>query len=345
MYRDLAKRFGPGVAIYGIPVQTREWMGVMHLKGFVLDDQVLYSGASLNDVYLQRHRRYRLDRYHLVRSRELADSLARLLADSILTDPAVQAFDGRAVPSRASLRPDIAQFRQHLKKAAYAFTSGNPLPSEIGITPLLGLGSLGNALNATILQLIQQSRKHVLLFTPYFNLPRPLQKALKERLGAGCRVTIVLGDKVANDFYIPPSEPFKAIGVLPYLYETNLRRFCKTHQKAIDEGLLEVQLWRDGDNTFHLKGLWVDGAWTLLTGNNLNPRAWRLDLENGLLIRDPHQLLEPQQQRERQLILAHALRLGHYRELETMKDYPPAVQRLLKRLTRPRLDRLVNQVL
>ncbi|MBK5256850.1 MAG: hypothetical protein JJE39_12515, partial [Vicinamibacteria bacterium] len=55
---------------------------------------------------------------------------------------------------------------------------------------------------------------------------------------------IVLADKIANDFYIPPGEPFKPIGALPYIYEGNLRRFCKTHQGAIDRGLLDVCLWR-----------------------------------------------------------------------------------------------------
>ncbi len=75
---------------------------------------------------------------------------------------------------------------------------------------------------------------------------------------------------------------------MPYLYEGNLRRFCKTHQGAIDQGLLNVHLWRHEHHTFHLKGLLVDEDYALLTGNNINPRAWRLDLENGLLIHDPH---------------------------------------------------------
>ena len=35
------------------------------------------------------------------------------------------------------------------------------------------------------------------------------------KLAEGCKVTIILADKVANDFYIPPEEPFKAIGALP----------------------------------------------------------------------------------------------------------------------------------
>jgi CDP-diacylglycerol--serine O-phosphatidyltransferase len=40
--------------------------------------------------------------------------------------------------------------------------------------------------------------------------------------------------------------------------------------------------------------MWIDQRYTLLTGNNLNPRAFRLDLENALLIDDPQgELLEP----------------------------------------------------
>ena len=40
------------IPIYGVPVNTREVLGVLHLKGFIIDDTVIYSGASLNDVYL-----------------------------------------------------------------------------------------------------------------------------------------------------------------------------------------------------------------------------------------------------------------------------------------------------
>ncbi|SPY96712.1 phosphatidylserine synthase [Proteus mirabilis] len=56
----------------------------------------------------------------------------------------------------------------------------------------------------------------------------------------------------------------------------------------IDNDQLTVRLWKDGDNTYHLKGMWVDDEWQLITGNNLNPRAWGLDLENAILIHDPH---------------------------------------------------------
>ena len=73
MYRDYAQRLGAGVRVWGVPVQNRELFGVLHLKGFVFDDTVLYSGASLNDVYLAMHGRYRLDRCHRIRDAALAD--------------------------------------------------------------------------------------------------------------------------------------------------------------------------------------------------------------------------------------------------------------------------------
>ncbi|HEX5628188.1 MAG TPA: CDP-diacylglycerol--serine O-phosphatidyltransferase [Usitatibacteraceae bacterium] len=345
LYREMTRRLGPGVPVYGVPVQTREVMGVMHLKGFVFDDTVLYSGASLNDVYLHRHDRYRLDRYHVLRDRHLADSLAGLLLHVVRPSPAVHALDAGTVPKTASLRPAIARFRRELVKARYHMAEGTIRTGEVGITPLVGLGIRDNELNAVVIALIRRAVERLVLFTPYFNLPGPVRRALDAKLKEGCKITIIVADKVANDFYIPPEEPFKAIGALPYLYEGNLRRFCRTRQGAIDRGMLEVRLWRHDGHTYHLKGLMVDEDYSLLTGNNVNPRAWRMDLENGLLVHDPHRLLAAQNRAELGRVLAHARRLDHYKSLETVESYPAPVQRLLKRLARTRVDRLVNQVL
>ena len=250
-----------------------------------------------------------------------------------------------AQPS-SSVRPSVHRgFRRALVKARYHYADDLIKPGQVGITPLLGLGVRGNELNTAILQLLRQVKKQLVIFTPYFNLPGPIRRLVDQKVKAGCHVTIILGDKTANDFYIPPEEPFKAIGALPYLYEANLRRFCKAHKRAIDAGTLNVHLWRHDDNTFHLKGLLVDGNYALLTGNNLNPRAWRLDLENGLLIHDPLELLLPQHLAELERIMAHTQRLASHEAIEPVESYPAPVQRLLRRLARVRADRLVNQVL
>ena len=347
LYRTQAERLGPGVTVYGVPVQRREFLGVLHLKGFVIDDQVLYSGASLNDVYLQKHGRYRLDRYHLIRSAALADSLAALLTDVFLASPAVCPLDRATRPQTAQLRPAISEFRHELRRARYILPDASAPrgADEVDITPLLGLGLRRNELNAVLLELVRRAKRRLILLTPYFNLPGPLRRALDRQIRAGCRITVVVGDKTANDFYIPPDEPYKTIGALPYLYEANLRRFCQAHRRAIERGQLEIRLWRHGNNTYHLKGLLVDDDYALITGNNLNPRAWRLDLENGLLIHDPKKLLRAQHEAELARILEHTERVSGPDNLECVDAYPAPVQRLVRRLARVRADRLVNQML
>ncbi len=164
-------------------------------------------------------------------------------------------------------------------------------------------------------------------------------------LRQGKDVEIIVGDKTANDFYIAPDEPFKIIGALPYLYEINLRRFLSRLQYYVSNGQLIVRLWKEGENSYHLKGMWVDDEWQLITGNNLNPRAWRLDLENAVLIHDPHQQLADQRQHELMLIRQHTTVVKHFRELESIADYPAKVRKLIRRLRRIRIDRLISRIL
>lgn len=345
MYRAYAQRFGDGVAIHGVPVQTRELFGVLHLKGFVIDDALLYSGASINDLYLARHGRYRLDRYHLVRHAALAKSMVDFLHRHIAGSLAVRRLNAANLPTTRSLQPDIRQLRQQLQQAAYDVPSETPGLHEVAVTPLLGFGRADNTLDAVLLELLRGTRERVLLLTPYFNLPRPVRLLLGQLLRRGCRIDIMVGDKNASDFFIPPGQPFTTIGLLPYLYENNLRRFARAHQRQIDADQLNLYLWCDGDNSYHLKGLFIDDDVAVLTGHNLNPRAWSLDLENALLLRDPARLLHAQHQAEWGALRQHATRLSDYRALESPRQYPEAVRKQLKRLNRTRLDRLLNRLL
>jgi len=345
MYRQYAERLGDGVVIRGVPVQTRELFGVLHLKGFIVDDTVLYSGASLNDVYLAKHGRYRLDRYHLIRHKPLADSMVAFVHQQFRDSDAVPRLDRQPQPRSRELQEPIRRLRQSLQQATYAGESEVPRHGDVMVIPLAGLGRDDNALNETLLDLLRGAQRRVILLTPYFNMPRPVRAVVGQLLRRGCQLDIMVGDKTANDFYIPPGQPFNRIGLLPYLYEANLRRFARTHQRAIDNGQLNLWLWRDGDNTYHLKGLFVDEEIAVLTGNNLNPRAWALDLENGLLLRDQSRQLMAQHDAEWQALRSHATRVAHYRDLPGARSYPPEVRRLLKRLRRVRLDRLIGRLL
>lgn len=344
-YRAFARAHGDGIAVYGVPVQNRELFGVLHTKGFVIDDVVLYSGASLNEVYLGSAGRYRLDRYHRIASAALADSLAGYLTRVFRDSPAVHRLDRPEPPATKTLHGAIRGLRAELTQAQYAYAPGEAGPGQVLISPLAGFGRGDNALNQSALALIASAERALTVFTPYFNLPKAVRDALVKALRRGVRLMIVVGDKTANDFYIPPGEKFTTIGLLPYLYEGNLRRFAKAQHKALAAGQLDIRLWWHGDNSYHLKGLAADGETYLLTGNNLNPRAFTLDLENGLLLRDPQGLLKARHEAELAAILAHCTRLAGHQALESPRQYPEAVRKLLKRLNGVRMDRLLNRLL
>lgn len=345
MYQEFAERYAEPVKIYGVPVKGREVLGVLHLKGFVFDDTLLYSGASLNDIYLHQQERYRFDRYHQFNDAKLADAMVDYMVRLFIDNPAVPLLTADPIPTSRQLRQVIRQFKQQMKRTQYQFASKSRQPGQVAITPLAGLGKLGNRLNRTIRTTVRSAQQQLFICTPYFNLPKPLAKDIRGLLKRGVEVTLVIGDKTANDFYIPPEQPFRTIGGLPYLYETNLRRFARAHQTSIYQGKLNIMLWRHERNSYHLKGLFVDDDLAIITGNNLNPRAWGLDLENGLLLQDPEQLLQPGFAAERTNILEYCQRIEHFSEIEEVADYPAPVQRLLKRVQRTRANVLLKRLL
>lgn len=354
-YREQTASHTTEVPLYGVPVQSRELFGVLHLKGFVIDDGVIYSGASLNDVYLHKHAKYRHDRYLLLQNPALADCMVQFMQEHLLANPVVHRLDLPGVPATRAIRSQITQFREQLKLARYVVPALAPAvaidtqaapghPMGLSVTPLVGVGK-NNPLNRVLVQLLAASRERIIICTPYFNFPLAIAREINRALKRGVVIDIIVGDKTANDFYIPPEEPFKMIGALPYLYETSLRRFARKYREAIRTRKLNVHLWRDGENSYHLKGIWIDQDYMLVTGNNLNPRAFRLDLENGLLIHDPQHELAAQRQAELDAILRQTTPLCHFTALEEVPDYPQEVRKLLKRLSRTRLDRLFYRVL
>ncbi|KPN90480.1 CDP-diacylglycerol--serine O-phosphatidyltransferase [Pseudomonas nunensis] len=343
-YQEMTRTHASEVPVYGVPVQTRELFGVLHLKGFVIDDCVIYSGASLNNVYLHKFDKYRYDRYHLLQNSALADSMQHLIQHGLIASKAVHRLDLPNLPTTRSLRNDIGDLRSRLKHATYDTTAGGVAKGGLSVSPLLGVGK-NNPLSRVICELIASAQHQLTICTPYFNLPLQVTREINRALARGVKIDIIVGDKTANDFYIPPSEPFKVIAALPYLYEISLRRFAKRHQQNIDSGQLNLHLWRDGDNTYHLKGMWIDERYTLLTGNNLNPRAFRLDLENALLIDDPKNELQAPRRKELAEIFENTQRVARYLDLETLPEYPGAVAKFLKRVSRVRIERLLYRML
>lgn len=345
LYHDYAQKYEHQVEILGVPVRNREVFGVLHLKGFIIDDKVIYSGASLNDVYLAQKDRYRYDRYHVIENSSLAQSMANFIETNLVESDAVNCLSDSDRPKTKTLKPAIRQFRAKLMRSSYQYQEENVNNDQIGLTPLVGLGKRGNKLNTHIRDMIAGAKDELTICTPYFNFPRSISREVKRALRRGVNITIIVGDKTANDFYISPDKPFKTIAGLPYLYEMNLRNFARVNESSIASRQLSIHIWRHDNNSFHLKGLWVDRRYMLITGNNLNPRAWKLDLENAILVHDKNQLLEEQKQKEIDCILSHTRLVGSYKFIEKLEDYPAPVRKLLKRIKRLKADHILNQIL
>ncbi|UDV02753.1 CDP-diacylglycerol--serine O-phosphatidyltransferase [Marinomonas profundi] len=345
MYQAFAEQYEHAIPVYGVPVRNREVFGVLHLKGFIIDDTVIYSGASLNNVYLHFQDRYRFDRYHVIQNLALADSMVGFIRNEMICHPGVNNLALAELPSTKALKPAIRQLRLSLGKASYGGEKQVVSDQQVAVTPLVGVGKRFNALNQKITELLADAKQEIVLCTPYFNLPKVVLREVKRAIKRGVKVHVIVGDKTANDFYIAPDQPFKAIGGLPYLYEMNLRKFARANESHIESGGLSIHLWQHDHNSYHLKGLWVDRRAMLLTGNNVNPRAWALDLENGLLIDDPKQHLLTKFMAEFDNIHQHTQRIASYSQLESIHDYPDKIQRLLKKVIRTRADRLLKRIL
>ncbi|QBG35784.1 CDP-diacylglycerol--serine O-phosphatidyltransferase [Litorilituus sediminis] len=348
LYLKLAEEYQHDIAIYGVAVKRKELFGVLHLKGMVFDDTLFYTGASINDIYLQQHERYRLDRYSAISSEALANSFCQFLDSNFVDSGYAPLLNQPELPTLAEQKKNVVSLKALLKRSNYEVDNtihSTVLHEQITIQPLVGYGRRGNKLNRTVRQLVQQSEKTLTIFTPYFNLPPVLARDVIKALKRGVSITLIVGDKTANDFYIADEESFSTIGIVPYIYEMLLKRFIKRYQRFIDNGLLNVHLWKHEGNSFHLKGLIADERFHLLTGSNLNPRAWSLDLENGLLLDDVSKQLQEKFTEEVLGILVQTSKINHYSDIESVDDYPEKPHKLLNRIRVTQIDRVLKKFL
>jgi len=346
-YLELAAQYSESIAIYGVPVKRKELMGVWHFKGMVFDDTLLYTGASINDIYLHQHEKYRLDRYYQIQSPELCESFCQFLQQTFVKSEFAPQLNVVNLPNKVQVKQKIAKLKATLKSARFNYFPELSKPSVeiMSVVPLIGFGRRKNQLNQSIRETIRLAKRSLVLFTPYFNLPKPVMRDIRSALKRGVEVTIIIGDKKANDFFIADEDKFSMIGIIPYIYETLLKTFLKRQQKYIDNDLLKVRLWQHESNSFHLKGIVADERWHILTGNNLNPRAWGLDLENGLLIDDAKQQLLPTLTKELIEINQHTQLITSYLQLESQDQYPEKPKKLLKKLRMAQIDRLLKRFL
>jgi len=348
LYLALEQQHPVSINIYGVPVKRKELLGVLHLKGIVIDNVLLYSGASINDVYLQQAGRYRLDRYYRLDNQALADNFCQYLQRYFIDSNLAPRLNQGELPDSKIIKRNILRLTRLLKSSKYRPFSADEndgTPDEIQASMFVGCGRRGNQLNRVIRDIVRGSRDTLVIFTPYFNLPKPLLRDLDAALKRGVKVTLTIGDKKANDFYNANEATFSTVEIVPYIYERLLATFLSRRQKYLDNGTLSLRLWQHENNSFHLKGLVADERYHLLTGSNLNPRAWALDLENGILLDDKKGQLAEKFNAEFQRISQHTKIIRKPTDIESVQSYPDKPRKLLKKLRMTQIDRLLKRFL
>tara|TARA_R110000744_G_scaffold79260_8_gene155776 strand:+ start:5052 stop:6383 length:1332 start_codon:yes stop_codon:yes gene_type:complete len=348
LYLALEQQHQVSINIYGVPVKRKELLGVLHLKGMVIDNVLLYTGASINDVYLQQTGRYRLDRYYRLNNQALADNFCQYLQRYFIDSNLAPRLNQGELPDNKVIKRNILRLTRLLKSSKYRPFSANEIGTEstnIQASMFVGCGRRGNQLNRVIRDLVRSSRNTLVIFTPYFNLPKPLLRDVDAALKRGVKVILTVGDKKANDFYNADEATFSTVEIVPYIYERLLASFLAKRQKYLDNGTLSLKLWQHDNNSFHLKGMVVDERYHLLTGSNLNPRAWALDLENGILLDDEKGEIADKFAEEFKRITHNTKIIRQSSEIESVQNYPEKPRKLLKRLRMTQVDRLLKRFL
>ncbi|CAE6494636.1 unnamed protein product [Rhizoctonia solani] len=292
---------------YLVPRRFDEGWGTWHAKVYLVDDEILLSGANLNSSYFTN----RQDRYiHLTRSPHLANYLLRLLRVF-----AEYSSNLRFAPESSLgyaldwLRHDSTPFTfaPLIKKEINDFQVGereagppNGIDNRVTIFPMVQSGVLGireeeRCLHALFDLLDSEKLPQTSLVditSGYFALYGPYQD---RALASKAAYRIVAASPSSNGFLGSKG----LSGRIPEGYTLLEKRFwdrvLAARRQWDGDGGIELREWQRPGWTYHAKGMWISPSIneapyaTLFGSTNLNSRSAHLDTEVSFLLSVPEQ--------------------------------------------------------
>jgi CDP-diacylglycerol--serine O-phosphatidyltransferase len=250
--------------------------------------------------------------------------------------------DGRAAPGDRPVSP--ASGGEHRYPIHCTAAAGSAI-GEVAITPLLGFGAPRQRTQCVILQSIRV-RAGTCSVHAVFQPAGGRAPGDRRQDQAGLPGDDRRRRQDGQRFLHPqPTKPFTTIGALPYLYEANLRRFCKRTRDAVDQGLLDLH---SGGTTTQLSSEGAAGRRRLRAAHRQQPQSARLAPGPRERPADPRSAglsARASTRPNSSASCAIAAVSITIRRSTRSASYPEPVQRILKRLAHTRADRLLNQVL
>ncbi|KAH6913466.1 CDP-diacylglycerol-glycerol-3-phosphate 3-phosphatidyltransferase [Coprinopsis sp. MPI-PUGE-AT-0042] len=300
-----------------VPPRFNEGWGTWHAKVYGADDEVMISGANLNnsyftnrqDRYLHFHSHKSLAQYCFDFLKVASSFSFRLQAHSsgVPLGPHSYANEGYAIewpnpevhPHRIHdmVRNAFSQFQQSFlcERVEGSESSSN----HVFIHPLIQAGQFGirdeESIFARLFQHLRSAgtqRPLLDLTSGYFSLYQPYQDLILSAASVDCRV--VAASPKANGFYGSAG----LSGLIPEAYTLYEQRFMKAVKAAgrlwsgpppEGQGVL-LSEWAKAGWTYHAKGVWLSPdsnsspILTLFGSTNLNARSAHLDTELSFLM-------------------------------------------------------------
>eukprot|EP01065_Artemidia_motanka_P030028 TRINITY_DN3604_c3_g3_i1.p1 TRINITY_DN3604_c3_g3~~TRINITY_DN3604_c3_g3_i1.p1 ORF type:complete len:541 (+),score=158.97 TRINITY_DN3604_c3_g3_i1:894-2516(+) len=323
-----------GAAFRHAPPAIREFAGVQHMKGCIVDDDVLMTGANLNDDYFTD----RQDRYMVFYkapalaawTRSLISTLAELSFDAAV---GASADDLPLVPKWPSEQPHPVwsgpsprmthEFADTACKRVEELlrAEGDPLGKEAEeadtfVWPLVQMAPLGLEHDASVLPLVIESLPSsdhtATICSAYPNFTPSLTRAFRD---SPLHFNLVAPKEEASGFYGAGG----AKEWVPRVYTSLLRRFISR-----TAGRVTLWGWRRKGWTFHGKGIWVlpeggrRAALTVVGSSNFGRRSEDLDMEFGFAVLTRDQALIQALKAEEAYIRSHAPEQFGDRELQEL---------------------------
>jgi CDP-diacylglycerol--glycerol-3-phosphate 3-phosphatidyltransferase len=257
--------------LYGIlkailPERYNELVGVQHTKCYMVDDDILISGANLSEQYFTN----RQDRYIWIRDNsELAGfyrNLIRTICDfsfhvddhtGVLTFP-LELPDPSKDPSafnilaKEKLQNLLSPRIKHPKTDQ--IQGGHDLLKihNTWVFPTLQLGHADvihdEIFTEFILSHQPQQEYTTYMTSPYFNIAEPYAQAMKKTRKP---YRLIVASPKANGFFNGSG----VSGMVPWAYDTVLREWMSVLPQDCDTQVFE---YIREDWTFHAKGIWIE---------------------------------------------------------------------------------------
>ncbi|KAI8802989.1 hypothetical protein BJ742DRAFT_909438 [Cladochytrium replicatum] len=317
-----------------VPPRFNEGFGLMHVKAFVFDDDVVVSGANLNTDYFTN----RQDRYVVFRNMRKLGDYYEDLAGTVSKLSSADSAD-----PNGSARRQLMDFGDRWKKATLIDRSSTAHDSARTATvasgdtptclvPTLQLGHLDirdeeRALDEVMSvinhtdhrdQSASTSAWRVTLSSPYLNLTPRIIKYIKE---GTAEYRIISASPQANGFYGSKG----VSGYIPDAYAYLTSKFVRELGSLRREQITLYEYDRTGW-TFHAKGLWCEyeGKMRLATigSSNYGHRSQERDLESQIYLVSEDAAVMDRLQRNVDVIMSDAKEMPAASSIERGKRVP-----------------------